>query len=129
MEIKEGMYVRTKDGEIAKIDGCLGKDSGYKNMEHYETDRMVTKFNNFILYKEHIVKASHNIIDLIEKGDYVNGQYVYGTGYNIYDDYGVKIEEDLKHSSVIRENEIKTILTHEQFESISYKMSYKVGEV
>lgn len=45
-------YARTKYGEIAKIDKCLGKDKVYKNMEHYETDRMVTKFNNFILYKE-----------------------------------------------------------------------------
>ena len=38
-EIKPNMYVRTKYGEIARIDECKGKDKVYKNMEHYETDR------------------------------------------------------------------------------------------
>ena len=37
------------------------KDKVYKNMEHYETDRMVIKFNNFILYKEDIKSSpKHN---------------------------------------------------------------------
>ena len=128
MKLEEGMYVRTKYGEIARIDECKGKDKVYKNMEHYETDRMVTKFNNFILYKEDISKASHNIIDLIEVGDILildlwqhenSKQVVYEA-----DDIKVIYMYDMHIPITNDEIVIKSILTKEQFES----MSYKVGE-
>lgn len=70
-----------------------------------------------IILKENIIKASPDIIDLIEEEDYVNGKKVdnvaLGRGNYIY--IGV-------HR--IYESEIKSIVTKEQFK----QMSYKVGE-
>jgi len=125
MKLEVGMYVKTKYGEIARIDKCLGEDSTYKNMEHYETDRMVTKFNNFILYKEDIEKASHNIIDLIEVGDYVNSEKV--TLVQKYAKVNYKQGTCLIQTDAydINDNEqflIKSIVTKEQFESMQYKV-------
>lgn len=112
--MKVGDYVRTKYGEIARIDEYLGKDKVYKNMEHYETDRMVTKFNNFILYKEDIIKSNKNIIDLIKDGDYVNGECVINVdSIEVYTRDGMYLNED-----------IKSIVTKEQFE----QMEYKIGD-
>ena len=127
--LKVGDYVRTKSGEIAKIDECKGKDKVYKNMEHYETDRMVTKFNNFILYKEDIKKSSPNIIDLIEVGDYVNGYKVLFAGAITWDNDGNVIDKRVEinydgYDRWLSEDFIKSIVTREQFES----MEYKVGE-
>jgi len=128
MKLEVGMYVKTKYGEIARIDKCLGEDSTYKNMEHYETDRMVTKFNNFILYKEDIEKASHNIIDLIEVGDFVNGYKVINVGVEElgHTYLSLDMNEDIHwlESEIENEEQIKSIVTKQQFES----MSYKVGE-
>lgn len=112
--MKVGDYVRTKYGEIARIDECKGKDKVYKNMEHYETDRMVTKFNNFILYKEDILKSSPNIIDLIEVGDYVNGEKVCAIGENSGDIYIRDMQE------FIFANDIKSIVTKESMERVTY---------
>ena len=121
MELKEGMYVRTKDGAIAKAEQIID-DEIHFDIKPIFSDGECLGYRWF--YVKDVIKTSNNIIDLIEVGDYVNGKYVYGTGYNTYDDFGVKTEEDLKHSQVIKEHEIKSIVTKEQFES----MQYKVGE-
>ena len=71
-------------------------------------------------FNEEIVKVSHNLIDLIEVGDYVNGgqvrektkDYIRISGGNFIFEY------------LENEKDIKSIVTKEQFES----MSYKVGE-
>ncbi len=62
-----------------------------------------------------IVKHSKNIIDLIEAGDYVNGKYV--KEINQYKD-GKSI---IVLIGIIDENDIKSIVTKEQFESVGYK--------
>lgn len=62
---------------------------------------------------EDIIKASHNIIDLIEVGDYVNGYEV--TSKDQFLGFG-------NHDWYMLDNEIKSIVTHEQFESMSYKL-------
>ena len=104
--IEAGEYVRTKNGKIDKIinNNCY--------MPQY------IECEKSLLYKEDIVNHSKNIIDLIEVGDYVNGteidllekseNRVWSTST-----YG---DEDI----VFYENEIKTILTKEQFEQNCY---------
>lgn len=93
-EIKVGEYVRTSKGKIFKYSkgrAYLGKDNK-------------------------IVKHSKNIINLIEVGDYVNGEQI---------DF-ITNKGDL----LIRDNVnffdkykgIKTILTKEQFEQNLYKV-------
>ena len=70
-KINIGMYVRTKDGIIAKVD-YIDDNTIFFDKELYRTYGDSIDFlekDNL----ERIVKASYNIIDLIEVGDYLNG--------------------------------------------------------
>ena len=118
MKISKGMYIRTEDGYIGK---CIDIDSD--NFAFF--DKPVYKnfsdtFDSCYLSNIDIKKASFNIIDLIEVGDYVNGEKVTSVepvdekdterylGFGDYDYY--------IHTS---EN-IKSIVTKEQFNSMKY---------
>ena len=77
------------------------------------------------ILKEDIIKSSPNIIDLIEVGDYVNGHKVFDDMRVDTDDYGndfieIGIEIDNMLNHYIREEDIKSVLTHEQFEAMQY---------
>ena len=113
-KLEVGMYVRTKEGLLWKPkkieideDGCYLFDDYY----YFEP--------------EQIYKSSHNIIDLIEEGDYVNGYkvtkvnkdrfftneqdyYAGGWGNKIYG-------KDFK-------TDIKSIVTKEQFKSVEFEV-------
>ena len=128
MEIKVGMYARIQWGNGEQtISKCTNKvdmgDTQYSKNDFYiHTDK-----RGEVIYKSMIVKASHNIIDLIEVGDYVNGHQVYDDFRADTDDYGnnfieIGIESDRFLNHYIREDEIKTIVTKEQFENMSYKI-------
>ena len=66
MKLEVGMYVRTIGGiERLKKEN----DNGW-----FFEKSMIIKPDNI---EKYIIKASHNIIDLIELGDYVNGYPVY----------------------------------------------------
>lgn len=69
-----------------------------------------------------ISKASHNIIDLIEVGDYVNGYLV----LNVLDfnDNTRILSLERIYDNKITEEDIKSIVTKEQFEN----MEYRIGE-
>ena len=114
MKLEVGMYVRTKNGEIGKIRVII--------------DGLV--FINTNQYYSTVSKASHNIIDLIEAGDYVNGNKVTKLGF---DNFLLKCktiechQEDLSNgyegvTFVYTNKDIKSIVTKEQFESMSYKI-------
>lgn len=113
-EIKVGEYVRTNVGEIGKVievtKNYCRKDDGFKIW--------------FAPWKE--LRHSKNIIDLIECGDYVNGREVKHIAmFEGVPDYPKLIFVDEKHlipDDTCENNEIKTILTHEQFEQNSYKV-------
>ena len=112
MKLEVNMYVRTKKGKIYK----------------FETNNSMAKNGA----KKYMVNCSHNIIDLIEVGDYVNGSRVMkvnckleyidddsDTGVNeVYD--GIETEK----TWIYFEHEINSIVTREQFS----QMEYKVGE-
>lgn len=117
MDIKIGEYVRTKSGFIGKV---IGRHGGYGL--HYELDvnkEIQENFMNSIVHEDNIVKHSKNIIDLIEVGDYVNGKYV--KEINQYKD-GKSI---IALIGIIDEKNIKTILTHEQYNANCYKIEQK----
>ena len=63
-------------------------------------------------------KASHNIIDLIEVGDYVNGVEV----EKITDNEIMLVDTHLYIDKSVANDLIKTILTKEQFEDNCYKI-------
>lgn len=120
LELRKNMYYRTYSGFINKI-------ISIKNFNEREY-----LLNGFYINKDTIKKASHNIIDLIEVGDYVNGSEVldFENKYIEEDDkfvpFGVITENCYleNNDSWIIEKDIKSIVTKEQFE----QMSYKVGE-
>lgn len=113
-KLEVGMYVKFKTlsnqvklGQIQLIDNSI-----------YELD------NNEVTADKYIVKASHNIIDLIEKGDYVNGKKVIDTFIDYIFDYSEEFkvirfsETDILHDV----KHIKSIVTKEQMEQIAYKV-------
>ena len=118
MKLELNMYYRTYIGFINKIISI--KD--YNEREYF--------LNGFYINKDTIKKVSYNIIKKKKKGDYVNGSEVLG----FENEY---IEEDDKYVpfGVITENcyldnnkcwltekDIKSIVTHEKFEKIAYKI-------
>lgn len=78
---------------------------------------------NASMYDDHkFIKSSSNIIDLIEIGDYVNGNPVCLIKE---DEHNRKwIYTDSNYKCGYLEEDIETILTKEQFE----KMMYKIGD-
>lgn len=126
--MKIGDYVRTKKRgfqypQIARIKSMsITKDICYHNKYYIELDHNLIPDYEFHIYENDIDKSSPNIIDLIEVGDYVNGGKVYEKEKEyivVNADFG-KIFEFVN----IYENNIKSIVTKEQFKS----MEYKVGE-
>ena len=121
--MKVGDYVRTNDGYIAKYLGC--KTNSVNQLFHYfdGTIRNIASYvyeeDKFLWDDElkNIIKSSPNIIDLIEVGDYVNG---YKVLKNCLEDGGNII---LFENGLCATNEdIKSILTKEQFESMEYRL-------
>ena len=118
MKLEVGMYVRTDKGRIGKV---ITEEYEYRDSYNQKIEFKDEIEDTFDMDWEDILKASHNIIDLIEVGDYVNGREVVEIFYNANDEV---IGIDTRGSVDYVESQIKSILTKEQFED----MSYKVGE-
>ena len=120
MKLEVGMYVRTKDGIIAKVD-YIDNDTIFFDKELYRTYGDSIDFlekDNL----ERIVKASYNIIDILEIGDYVNGSPICLIKTDEKDKIWIYTDSNYKYGYL--ENESKSIVTKEQFE----QMAYKVGD-
>ena len=122
MKLEEGMYVRyiptigeytQKISKITKTKNCL-LDMCYTLDDKEEV---------FSSHFDDILGASYNIIDLIEVGDYVNGEKVSyiddcdGAMKEYYYNYE-DVEKDCGHYF----EEIKSIVTKEMFESMKYEV-------
>lgn len=99
-----GEYVRTKKGKIGKV---LSID---EDPEWIET----TLDKGNVIHISEFKKHSKQLIDLIEEGDYVNGEL-------ITDKWDTRISSIRSNFS---EEDIKTILTKESYMA----NCYKVGE-
>lgn len=123
MKLEVGMYIRTKYcgicdeiaiRKIIKIDKI--------NNNWFYIDKNVCD-----IYKDYtnklntvnVEKASFNIIDILEVGDYVNGYYVEDVLKTFVN---VAVGSNYFQSPTIYEKDIKSIVTKEQFEQISYKL-------
>lgn len=107
LKISEGMYVRTEKGEIKKI----------FQYDEQEDNLIWCTLNCHATIKSSIVKASHNIIDLIGVGDYVNGMRVLRVGNSI-----TVILDNEENISWVKPADIKTILTKEVFKANEYRV-------
>ena len=108
MKLKVGMYVRTDNGIIGKIYEKIGDMFTYKDSNR--------DYITYGLLHSEIIKASYNIIDLIEVGDYVNGLPV------------IFVEEDrvdigqAEDYFWLKNQHIKSIVTKEQMKQMEYKV-------
>ena len=125
MKLEVGMYVR---GNYYQYRGKIGKIiKNYNNDLEiaYKDGILKTNVGSFIDDNWNIngiqYKASFDIIDILEVGDYVNGREVVDIFYDANDDV---MNVSVLGSIVYDNNEIKSIVTHEQME----QMTYKVGE-
>lgn len=118
--MKLGDYVRFKtlsrEIKIGKVIEIVEPDNSNefspKKCNVYDLD------NNEATVDDYVIKSSPNILDLIEVGDYVNGEKV----INIIKEH--KYLEVSDEEIVIDEKDIKSIVTKEQFS----QMEYRIGE-
>ena len=135
MELEVGMYVRTKDGNIRKIVELT--NTKFIDEPDYYVDKVLidieqneredTIYMEKWLFNESILKASHNIIDLIEVGDYVNGYKVITNKKEYIELNNADLNYDCIEYQRILKNKyseiaINSIVTKEQFESMEYKV-------
>lgn len=102
--LKVGEYVRTKNGKIDKV-----INNNYYMSQYIECEKRIVD-------KENIVNHSKNIIDLIELGDFINGNKVYKVTNTCIYCIGKAVQNKLTVN-------IQTILTHEQYERNCYKIN------
>lgn len=123
MKIEKGMFIRTQQGiarivEKPNISVVVWNDRKVIYVD--KNGHPVPTSFNFFVFEDEITAFSFNIIDLIEVGDYVNGEKVTSAepvyekdtdrylGFGDYD-YYIHTSED-----------IKNIVTKEQFNACKY---------
>lgn len=122
MELKVGMYVRTKKG--------IGRVTEYT--KHESWGYIVKVLGQYSCYTHtlngelsDVIKSGDNLIDLIEVGDYVNGLRI-NSITEVDENHDVRLvwnlttygDDDISFSN----EEIKSIVTKEQFESMKYEV-------
>ena len=121
MKLEPNMYIRTKDGIIAKVD-YIDDDTIFFDKELYKTYGDSINFlekDNL----EKIAKVSYNIIDLIEVGDILE---VFSDLHDLLGNEVLRIKDE-KHLQHLKNGFDKgyfhliTVLTKEQFKQMSYK--------
>ena len=126
-KLEVGMYVRIKWGNgLQTISQCKNivnmGDTQYAKEDFY----IHTDHSGEVIYKTMIVKSSFDIIDILEVGDYVNGKKIVDVGCLINGPRkGTKVIDYYITPSAVSylENEdIKSVITHEQIEQMAYKM-------
>jgi hypothetical protein len=120
MKLEVGMYVRTTNSYIYKL-SCYEEDEN-RWISSGESDW-------YPVYESNVVKASYNIIDLIEVGDIITlGENNYPLQIRNKWEHGGDIHVELSNGAKFEDlhynNEFKiySIVTKEQFESMSYKV-------
>mgnify|MGYP001864308915 FL=1 len=120
MKLEKGMYVRTKNGIIFKYYPC-------RNNEYDEELNIYSEWDddgrNYDCYT--IANASYNIIDLIDKGDYVNDYKILEIVKEfkvIVDKLELNTRDGNYYLKQFTNNEIKTIVTKEVFKANEYRM-------
>lgn len=109
MNVGEYCYIKNKrDYGIGRIKALI------------ENNNVIVMFKNFSkIFSNGNVISSPQIIDLIEVGDYVNGSWVnvIKNGKPYHED-----DNDPYYSYYFENDDIKTIVTHEQMETMQYRV-------
>lgn len=139
-EIKVGEYTRNEDGYIEKIDSYDKLTNIYKDEEG-----ILRKWEGEDVwgneYSSIIVKHSPNILDLIEDEDFVILEYKspkyrerikrifevskideYISFENVHCGFNCKVGNKKIIDNICKNVKIKSIVTHEQFQSLEYRL-------
>lgn len=130
LELRENMYVRTKKG-IAKIKKIFSSDEEPYFGAKYETDTYLEiYYDSEYVSEDDVLKASYNIIDILEVGDVIEIDVIDEDNYpTIMGINFARIDNKVELASIkdMLKNEsakLLTVTTHEQME----QRAYKVGE-
>ena len=121
MKLEVGMYVRF-DWRKQQTPILIGKITE----EHYDElcDYCYSTDLHLVITEDNVIKASHNIMVLIKVGDYVNGHRVIFVN-DTFTYASVEVETSGEATcEIIPKDNIKSILTKEQME----QMSYRIGD-
>lgn len=126
MELKEGMYIRTKYNDfcnmvaIRKIDEI--DDDGSFWIDDYIIDTYGDEQNK--LHEEDVEFASEDIVNVIKPGDYVNGEMITFISSNPQKNQKGKPRITLNetHSLFGKYEDIESIVTKEQFALMEYEV-------
>lgn len=116
-----GDYVRTEDG--------IDKVEGYRYEPEYENGHVIwfEKSDSGWRYTDKdLPKSSSNILDLIEPMDllYIDIEYGYEGGIVVprICETQAELDEEIKRIKNDKERKLVGVITHEQIESIEYKI-------
>lgn len=126
MKLEVGMYVRHKPLLSSKY----VKINKIKEIEEKENCLYIWLEDKDLITEKYLIKASYNIIDILEVGDYVNGSEILDFKYEFIEE-----NDNFTNFAVITENcylentdswiiekNIKSVITHEQIEQMAYKV-------
>ena len=116
MNIEVGEYIRTKYGYIAKIESIDNDIICCDSVIDFDYEE------SWVLLKDSfgdIIKHSFEIVDLIEKGDYVNGELI----REISPNGKVLFYLDYDKDKMIENGDIERVLTKEQFNRGEYRIN------
>lgn len=121
-KLEIGMYCYNKTNRKMGIGKIISFQSNNNINVKYKNDIELVSIGN--------LEASYNIIDLIEENDYINGLRVeknkYGELYTSYVYYGGDIGKMCEVYTIwlkeYKKDEIYSIVTSQQFESLEYKV-------
>ena len=118
MKLEVGMYIRTKDGIIDKVIIDYNGHCANPNCKHKHISCAKNYYD-----EDNVVKASYSIIDILEKGDYVNGSKVVNINYDLnYDEDIVEsitiFDYSIEGNDILHNEDIKSIITKKQFEDM-----------
>ena len=114
MKLEVGMYVRHKTSLSSKY----VKINKIKEIEEKENCLHIWLEDKDLITEKYLIKASYNIIDILEVGDYVNGCKIIKN--TLKDGGNIVI---VQGGNCFTNEEIKSIVTKEQMEQMAYKVS------
>ena len=124
MKLEVGQWCRTQEGTIFKIIGGnvdmweIDIDYSYLSKCENEDYNSYAYNKNNSLFEYLVVKASYNIVDILEVGDYVNGHRVEEIDF---DDEEIFTDSEY-YCGIVEFCNIKSVITHEQMEQMAYKV-------
>lgn len=124
LKLKENMYVRNCYGRIAKIE-YIEDNTAYCDNWLYQSYEDHITFINLDDEEDinEILKASYNIIDILEVEDYVNGQIVTQIiPNNRKKEPSTMIYTGTNYYVGLYDENIKSIVTKESMEQMAYKV-------